>query len=134
MAQPNEIALIVDPLNNGTTETQTYSNQSRAEGSSLYRLVGSDLKNRDELRFAATLPKRSGNFPGVLRTEVRLTQSVEVEGVETSTTVSGTATLSLQASIPLGMTEADVKLLRQRMIALLDEDSVVSDLMQIGEV
>jgi hypothetical protein len=133
MSQSEVIALTVDPANDGNPETQNYANQQRKDTFSLYREENSDLKNRDELRLAATLPKRSGNFPGVVRSEARFTKTVEVEGVDTTTTVAGVATGIISFSLPLGTSAATATLLRQRMIGLLDDDDIMDDLTLLGE-
>jgi hypothetical protein len=70
----------------------------------------------------------------VIRSEARLTESVEVEGVDTTTTVAGVATVALAFSIPLGTPESAVLLLRQRALALLDDDAIMDDLNHLGEI
>jgi hypothetical protein len=59
---------------------------------------------------------------------VKFTDDVEVSGVDSSTTLAAPMILEISFSIPVGTAATDVKHLRQRALAALDDDSVMDAL------
>jgi hypothetical protein len=53
---------------------------------------------------------------------------LQVAGVDSSTTLTAPIILDLSFSVPIGATIADVKHLRQRLMALIDNDSFMDAL------
>lgn len=126
--QPNEITLAVDVLNNGTTENQTYARFEEFLNRSIY--IGSDhsLCLRNTLGLYRTLPKQSGNFKGVAKSSFKFSQDVVVDGVDGVSSITSPLILEVSFSVPVGATAADVLELRQRALALIDADTVMTPL------
>jgi hypothetical protein len=89
---------------------------------------------RDLMAFYRSVPKKSGNFNGVAKSAVKFTVDKEVEGVDSSTTVIAPLIGEISFSVPLGTTAAEAMELRQRMIAALDNDTIMVKLMEELEV
>lgn len=126
----NELTLPVDVLNNGTLVNTVFtrfdgSNQNR----SVYIGPSHTLEARELLGFYRTPPKKSGNYKGSAKCAVKLTSDVEVPGVDSSTTLTAPEIADLQFSLPVGITLAQAKVIRQRLIALLDNDTVMDAVM-----
>lgn len=124
---PNSITLAVDTANNGTTANETWSRTSYGTNDSLY--VG-PLNNtgiiRDQLRFTRSYPQKSGNFAGYLVSTVKFVREIEVEGVNITTLEKRPITVELRVVVPAGATTAEVVEARQRMLALMDNDTIMT--------
>lgn len=127
--QPNTVTLAVDVLNNGTTENQVYTRYEELQNRTAYIGASHVPDNRDVLGIYRTFPTKSGNFKGVAKSAAKLTKDIEVAGVDSSTTLTSAIILDFSASVPVGAAAADVKEARQRMIALLDDDTFMDALM-----
>lgn len=126
--QPNTVSLDVDVLNNGTTEEQVYTRYEEAQNRTVYIGVSHTPDARDTLSIYRTFPTKSGNFKGVAKSAVKLTEDVQVAGVDSSTTLTSPIIFDFSASIPVGAPAAAVKEARQRLIALLDDDTFMDSL------
>jgi len=126
--QPNIISLTVDPLNNATTETQEYTRFEEFLNRSKYVTSDHSLQSRDELTLYRTFPKQAGNFRGVGKSATKFALDVLVPGVDDTTTLNSSIIVEVSFSVPVGASDADVLLMRQRAVALLDLDSVMSPL------
>lgn len=126
--QPNTVTLDVDVLNNGTTEEQVYTRYEEAQNRTAYIGTTHVPDARDILTIYRTFPTRSGNFKGVAKSSVKFTKDVEVAGADSSTTLTSPIILDLSFSVPVGATAADVKVARQRLLALLDDDTFMDGL------
>lgn len=126
--QPNTITLTVDPLNNGTTEQQDYVRYEEAANRSTY--IGEDHlpDARNTLAVYRTFPTKTGNFKGVAKSSAKFTQDVVVPGVDGVSQLTAPIIVEVSFSIPVGATAADVKLARQRVVALCDADSIMDAL------
>lgn len=133
--QPDQISINVDVANDDNIVQQTYNRvTSPGTSTSLYRMEGSDLVNKDELRFTGSLPKRNGNFQGVIRSGVRLSKDQEVPGVDTTTSIDSLVVMALDCSIPVGTPTATIVELRQRMHALIDSDAIMQPLNELAVI
>lgn len=126
--------LNVDVLNNGTTEAQNFVRFEEYLNRSLYKGPAHSLISRDVLGFYRTMPTKSGNFNGVAKSSFKLTTDKSVPGVDSTTSLTAPQIGEVNFSLPVGSTAADVKVLRQRMIALLDNDTIMVKLSEQLEV
>jgi len=132
--QANTLTLAVDTANDGTTTDHVYTRIREVENKSVYNGPGGSVSNRKELAFLRKDPKRSGNSQGVSSAEARFTEEVSVPGVEDSSNVSHLLTGSVSFRIPVGVSSADLLTFRQKIIALLDDDTVMGALMDNLEI
>lgn len=128
MSQPNGITLAVDELNNGTNVNHVYTNYDRTTGRTTYIHSGHTPLLRDTLAFYRTPSKSNGNFKGVMKTSFKFSKDIEVEGIDGTTTLVSPIIIEGSFSVPLGATDAEILLMRQRAIALLDRDDLMVDL------
>jgi len=126
--QPNVLTLSVDAANTGSPADETYDRYEEHQHRSVYIGAAHVPESRDMLAIYRTLPTKSGNFKGVSKTSVKLTEDVEVAGVDSSTTLTAPMILEASFSLPVGATAADILHLRQRMIAALDDDTFMDAL------
>jgi hypothetical protein len=126
--QPDQLVLPVDPLNNGTVVNETFTRFEAYQNRTSYigPLHAPDARNT--LAIYRTFPTKSGNFKGTAKTSVKFTEDLQVAGVDSSTTLTAPIILDLSFSVPIGATIADVKHLRQRLMALIDNDSFMDAL------
>lgn len=127
--QPNTITLSVDTLNDAAaivdetlTRFEEYLNRSKYIGEN------HSLSSRDELTLYRTFPKQAGNFKGVGKSAAKFAFDVSVPGVDATTTLTSPIIMEISFSVPVGTTPADVLLMRQRGLALLDLDAVMAPL------
>lgn len=129
MPQPDVITLAVDTLNNGTTNDEDYS---RFDTGSANRVVyigeNHSMTTKDTLTLYRTFPKVSGNFRGTAKTAVKFSQDKVVTGVDGVAQLTSPIIVEVSFSIPVGVTEADMLIARQKAIALLDLDTVMDEL------
>lgn len=131
--QANTITLPVDLLNTGSTTNELFTRHEETINRSTYRGPDHTVASPNTLQLYRTLPKRSGDYLGSAKVSVKLTAA------RTVTSASG---LDIQApdiaevsfSIPVGVTAAQMKAVRQRLIAVLDMDAVMDTLMGSQEI
>jgi hypothetical protein len=121
----NTITLSVDLLNSGVSTDVIFTRFDELLNRSVYTSPEHTFVSRDSLNFYRTLPKRSGNSLGVKKSAIKLTQDQQVEGVDSTTTITAPALLDISFSLPVGTTPETAKILRQRAIALLDNDTLM---------
>ena len=126
--QPDIISITVDPLNDATTEVQTYSRFEEFLNRSKYIGENHSLDAREELTLYRTFPKQAGNFRGVGKSAVKFATDIVVPGVDSTTSLNTAIIAEVSFSVPLGASAADVLLMRQRIMGLLDLDAVMSPL------
>lgn len=123
----------VDVANDATLVPQAYTRYDEAANRTTY--IGEDhsLPTRNMLVVTRNFPTPSGNFKGVAKSGIKLTQDIEVVGAD-ATTLTAPEILAINFSLPVGCTSAQVKELRQRAIAILDDDDFCSRLSEKLEV
>lgn len=126
----NTITLSVDLLNTGTTTDVDFTRVDVFPNRSIYKSPDDTYVMRDMLGFYRTLPKRSGNLLGVEKAAFKITQDQVVPGVDATTTNTQPAILDVSWNFPVGTTPETRKILRQRAIALLDNDTLME---RVGE-
>lgn len=86
------------------------------------------LALRDTLKLYRTPPKKSGNFRGTAKTAVKFTEDFEVDGVDSTTTVTAPGILDISFSCPIGMTPAQTLEMRMNAVALLQDNDIMAAL------
>lgn len=129
----NEITISVDALNSGSAAAVTLEKRTADVNKSVYAFPTSTLQKPDTLTVARTFAKRNGSYLGNSRAVVKLSMPVDVQNADGSSVVAASI-LEVSASLPVGITPAQTKLLRQRLIAFLDNDAVAGDVYDNLEV
>lgn len=126
--QVDELTLAVDTANDATPENEVYSRYEETQNRSTYVMSSHTPDYRNMLVLYRTQPTRAGNFKGVGKTAAKFTVDLDVPGVDSNTTLTAPGILEISFSIPVGATTADVIHLRQKAIALLDNDTFMNKL------
>lgn len=129
----NSITLAVDVLNSGSTSNEVFSRLEELVNRSTYRGPNHSSASRNTMQFYRTLPKRSGNSLGTAKVSVKFTTDKTVTGVDGSDQ-SAPLIGDVSFSLPVGCSAADMKALRQRIIASLDQDEVWDLVMTYQEI
>lgn len=129
----NTITLAVDTANTGVTEDQVYERHREYDNRSEYIGPGHTAASRDLLAFYTADPKQSGNYRGTRKSSVKFTEDITVAGVDGSDIVTPII-LEVSYSAPVGITEAQITELRQRAIALLDNDTLCNKHELVGAI
>jgi hypothetical protein len=125
----NVITLAVDELNDTNTVNHVFDRNDKINNRSIYVGENHELTARDELNFYRTPQKLSGNFRGVAKSAVKFTQDFVVDGVDGVSQLTSPIIAGVTFSVPVGVTVADQLIMRQRIIALLDNDTIMEALM-----
>lgn len=123
----NTITLSVDEQNNSSLVDVDFQRFDAFQNRSLYISEDHEPGMRDTLTFYRTLPKQSGNFKGVRKTSFKFSEDVVVATTDMTDTISSHI-CEVSFSIPIGVTPAQQMKIRQRAIALLDSDSIMTQL------
>jgi hypothetical protein len=126
--QNNTIILAVDALNNGTPADQSFTRNEEYIGRTVYIGENHTLSARDTMTLYRSQPSVSGNFRGTAKTSVKFSSDTIVPGVDSSTTLTVPLIGEVSFSIPVGASSADVKELRQQIVAILDDDTIMDQL------
>lgn len=122
----NTINLSVDVLNNGTIVSQEITRSEESLNRTRYKFPTHTLISRDVVDFYRTPNKKAGNFNGVAKSAFKLTNDIAVPGVDASTTLTAPMIGEASFSLPVGTSSAQAMLLRQRMVAILDNAIAVA--------
>lgn len=128
------INLNVDTTNDDTPEVIGITRYDEYRDRSVYIFPAHTLEKRDMLGISRILPKKSGNFRGVARAGAKITLDVEVPGVDATTSYVQPLIADVTFAIPVGTDTVTVKEVRQRIIAFLDDDTVMDRLMDKLEI
>jgi len=127
--QPNTITLSVDEQNDGVdpvdhvfTRFEEYQNRAVYIGST------HSMSAKDTTSLYRTFPKSSGNFKGVAKTAFKISKDIQVDGVDGVSQLSAPIIVDVSFSIPVGATHEQILIARQRALALLDLDTVMTPL------
>jgi hypothetical protein len=127
--QADTINVNVDTLNDTTTIVpETYTRYDEYQNRSVYIGENHALDARDTVSLYRTFPKVNGNFKGVSKSAIKLTKDFSVDGVDGVSTLTAPFILDISFSIPVGVSAADVLIIRQRALAFLDSDTVMDAL------
>lgn len=125
------ITLPVDLLNNGTPTNQVFTRADEFQNRSVYEGPSHSLISKDTLTFYRTKPTKSGNFNGTAKSALKFSTDTSVPAVNTADTIVAPMIGEVSFSLPVGCTAAQAKVLRQRMVAILDSDAVMVQLTEL---
>lgn len=130
----NTITLSVDTANDGVVSDIDFIRFQAYTDKSIY--IGPDHTSliTDQVAFYRTAAKPSGTSLGVEKRQIKITQTNSVPTSETDVSTYANDIATLQFSLPVGTSSASKKALRQRLIALLDDDSIMDSFMEVGEI
>lgn len=128
MAQPNVITLEVDEANDATLVDHVFTRYDSFQNRSLYIKDDHTTGSRKTMGFYRTPAKQNGNFRGTDKSSFKFTEDIAVAGVDGTTTIVAPVIVEVSFSFPMGVTAADVLIARQRALALLDRDDVMTPL------
>lgn len=126
--QANQLSVQTDPLNNGTIVPEPYDRYEEYQNRSVYIGASHTPDTRDTISLYRSFPTKSGNFKGVSKSSVKLTKDHLVLGVDGVSNLTSPVIVEVNFSVPLGVTAANLLEIRQRVIALLDDDSMMDAL------
>lgn len=127
--QPDVITLSVDEQNDGVgLVNHVFTRYEEYQNRAVYIGANHTLATKDTLSLYRTFPKASGNFRGVGKTAAKFSQDVLVDGVDGVSQLTAPIIVDVSFSIPVGATPAQILIARQRALALLDLDAVMSPL------
>lgn len=132
--QSNTITLPVDVLNNGTPVNKEFVRSEETINRTTYRGPGHTVASRNIMQFYRTFPKRSGNFLGALKPTVKFTRDVTVPNADGSGDTVVPLIIEVAASLPVGVTAALSKEMRQHVVAALDLEEVIALLFDFGDI
>ena len=127
--QDNVITLSVDELNNDSTVDIDFKRFEEYQNRSVYTSENHVLTARDTLTFYRTFPKAAGNFKGTAKSSLKFSWDQAVTGVDGLSSLTSPIIADLGFSVPVGVTEATQLIMRQRLIAILDDDTIMGALM-----
>lgn len=127
MSQNDTITLAVDIANTGTTTNESYTSYNNT--GSIHTYIGPDHAPdfQNTLKLYRTEPSASGAFKGYLDSKISFGQDFTVSAVD-GTNIVRMGFASLQIRVPVGVTEAQILHLRQRVLAILDTDAIMGKL------
>jgi hypothetical protein len=135
--QDNSITLSVDEDNDGATTADAdyeYRNLNRHLFRSDY-IHTSDhaVDSRDTLNFYATPAKPTASFKGVQRSSFKFSKDIIVLGPDGVSNVTAPVIVECKFSIPVGATNAQILIERQKALSLLDSDAIMDNLNELME-
>lgn len=127
--QDNVLTLAVDELNTGVTTDHVYERNRTYENRSVFHEANHSLVARDTLSLYRTEPKVNGNFKGTAKCALKFSQDKSVTGVDGLASLTSPIIGEVSFSVPVGISTADKLIMRQRLIAVLDDDTIMDALM-----
>lgn len=121
---PDTITLAVDEANDSSPVNHVMTRAEEGANKSVYYDEDHTVATRNHLTFLRSFPKQSGNFYGTLKTTVKFTTDVTVVGVN-GENIKVPSIVECNFSFPVGTDNAHATLMRQKLIAALDDDSVM---------
>lgn len=131
--QPDLITIPVDTANTGTTTDLTLKRVEEHLHRSVYITPDHLPDARDTCTLYRTPIKKTSTSRGVMKTAFKFSTDVIV-GSPSGEDVDAVLIGEVNFSVPVGVTAATMLLLRQRIIALLDDDTIMDDLMRLQVV
>lgn len=128
--QPNVITLAVDEDNSGSgTQDHVFTRFEEYQNRAVYIHSSHTVASRNSLSLYRTFPKQSGNFRGVSKLSVKFSVDATVPGADGVTTLKVPMIGEVSVALPVGVTDAGILVLRQKLVALLDRDDIMGPLM-----
>lgn len=130
----NTITLSVDHDRDATPTNEPFTRFEENLNRSMYTGADHSVEDRNTFTVTRSLPSVSGNFRGVKKTTMKFTKDIEVNGVDATTTNVAPIIINVSCSVPVGATAADCMHLRERMRAALDDQDLMTRLMESQEI
>lgn len=129
------LTISVDKANDASAVNEVFTRDggSVAPNKSFYYGDLHTVDAKETLAFARVLPKINGNFKGTQRSSQKYARAFNVLGVD-GNTIQAIATTECIDSFPVGMTSAQKKEMRQYMIGLRDNDTIMDKIHDQGQV
>lgn len=118
------LTLAVDEANDGIIVDLEYTRYDEYNNRTVYISENHEPGMEDKLTFYRTFPTSSGNFKGTRKTAFKLSRDVTVLGVD-GNNVNSTSIAEVSFSLPIGVSAAEAKKIRQGLIAALDNDTLM---------
>jgi len=126
--QPDTITIGVDELNDGILVNHEYKRFTQFPDRTVYVGPGHSVAMRNMMTLYRSFPKENGNFKGVAKISVKFTRDIMIPGVDTTTTIIAPEIVETKFSIPVGVTSAEALIERQKIVGILDMDSIMVSL------
>jgi hypothetical protein len=81
------------------------------------------------LSFETSEPRPNGQFMGVTRPKIVRRRTIDVESLDPAVEVTQPLIGKIEFSVPVGATDAEMLEMRQDLIAVLDDDTLMGTLM-----
>lgn len=120
----NNYTLSIDVANNSTLVDVDYTRYDQYNNRSVYVSENHVPGAEEKLTFYRTFPTSVGNFKGVRKTAFKFAWTCEVPGND-GTTVQSSNIAEVSFSLPVGVSSADAMKIRQAVITLLDNDTIM---------
>lgn len=130
---PNSITLAVDEANDSNPTNHILSRAEESANKSVYYDEDHVVASRNQCAFMRTFPKQNGNFYGTLKTSVKFTKDVTVVGVN-GENIKIPLIAEANFSFPVGIDNAAATLARQKLVSMLDDDTVMDPLHDQGQI
>jgi len=129
------LTLSVDKANNASPVSEVFTRDGGAvaPNKSLYYGDLHTVDSKETLGFTRVPAKVNGNFKGTQRSSQKYARTVQVLGVD-GNTIDAIATTECIDSFPVGMTSALKKEMRQYLVALRDNDTIMDKVHDQGQV
>lgn len=130
MSLDSTITISVDAANDGNPVAENFSrhdDQTYPNRTDYIAPASHSLTARDVLSFYRTRPKKSANFLGMAKSAFKFTRDLTVAGADGGD-VAAPFIVTVEVSMPVGTTAADLVKARQRAVALLDDDAIMDKL------
>lgn len=128
------IVLSVDKANNASPVSETFTRDGNINpNKSLYYGDLNTVDSKETLVFTRVPAKINGNFKGTQRSSQKYSRKFVVTGVD-GANIDVIATTECVDSFPVGLTDAQKLELRQYMVALRDNDTVMNAIHNQGQV
>jgi len=122
---PDSITLSIDEDNDGANPvSHVLSRAEESANKSTYNDAAHTVASRKQCSFLRTFPKQAGNFYGTLRTSVKFTDDITVVGVN-GENIKVPIIAEAAFSFPVGTTNAQATLMRQKLVSICDYDTVM---------
>lgn len=123
--QPDTITLAVDELNNASTVNHVFTRYEEFQNRATYIMTDHTLAARNTLSLYRTFPKVNGNFCGVAKTAMKFSRDISVTGVDGVSSITAPIIVEVSFSLPVGITDAQALVARQKALSLLDLDTIM---------
>jgi len=136
MSLDNVITLSVDEDNDGLTPVDIDFTRQREPSPyrTIYTSENNTPESRDSLTIYVTEPKPSANFKGVVKSTQKFSKDHVVTGIDGVAQLTAPLIAEVSWSIPVGVSAADRMLMRQRVISLLDDDTLMEQMQSSMQV